>query len=257
MEMKNTRQGGAGIWPAWRMWLWAVCEVFVLYALLRAVRLGPASNAVLCLAVGVGIAAPYVLERLGWRMSGMVYVFVLFYLLATLAGRIFSLYYLTAHWDKLLHLCGGVAFALVGGYLPVLLNRKYRADRPLRILTAVMFSISVAALWEFFEFGSDHWFGTDMQRDTVVNAIRSYDLGDVSGEIGSIDPVESVTVNGRPLEGYLDIGLIDTMGDMMIETVGAAIYAVLFALDKGRHPSLTRMARRGSDPGSAAGDREE
>ena len=58
MEMKNTRQGGAGIWPAWRMWLWAVCEVFVLYALLRAVRLGPASNAVLCLAVGAGIAAP-------------------------------------------------------------------------------------------------------------------------------------------------------------------------------------------------------
>ena len=35
MEMKNTRQGGADIWPAWRMWLWAVCEVFVLYALLR------------------------------------------------------------------------------------------------------------------------------------------------------------------------------------------------------------------------------
>ncbi len=89
------------------MWLWTVCEVFVLYALLRAVRLGPASNAVLCLAVG-GVLPPLCVGAAGLADVRHGVVFVLFYLLATLAGRIFSLYYLTAHWDKLLHLCGGV-----------------------------------------------------------------------------------------------------------------------------------------------------
>ena len=80
-----------------------------------------------------------------------------------------------------------------------------------------------------------------MQRDTIVYAIHSYDLGEATGVIGSIDRIESVIVNGLPLEGYIDIGLIDTMGDMMIETLGAAVYAAVFALDKERHPAFTRV----------------
>ena len=158
------------------------------------------------------------------------------------AGRIYKLYYLIAHWDKLLHLCGGVVFALFGSYLPVVINRKYENDRLLRVLVALMFSISVSALWEFYEFGMDRWFGMDMQRDTIIRAIHSYDLGEATGVIGSIDQIDSVIVNGEPLEGYIDIGLIDTMGDMMIETVGAAAYAVVFALDKGRHPAFIHAA---------------
>ena len=69
-----------------------------------------------------------------------------------------------------------------------------------------------------------------------------YDLGDAAGVIGSIDQIDSVIVNGEPLEGYIDMGLIDTMGDMMIETAGAAAYAVVFALDKGRHPAFIHAA---------------
>lgn len=146
------------------------------------------------------------------------------------------------YWDKLLHLCGGVVFALLGSYLPVVINRKYENDRLLRVLFALMFSISVSALWEFYEFGMDRWFGMDMQRDTIIHAIHSYDLGEATGVIGSIDQIDSVIVNGEPLEGYIDIGLIDTMGDMMIETAGAAAYAVVFALDKGRHPAFIHAA---------------
>ena len=81
-----------------------------------------------------------------------------------------------------------------------------------------------------------------MQRDTLVTAIHSYNLGPATGVVGTIDPIESVIVNGVPMEGYLDLGLIDTMGDMFIETVGAMAYAVLFALDRGRHAAITRTA---------------
>ena len=87
----------------------------------------------------------------------------------------------------------------------------------------------------------DRLFGMDMQRDTIVTSLHSYDLGGAAGVIGSIESINSVTVNGQALEGYLDIGLIDTMGDMMIETVGAVAYAVAYALDKGRHPAFIAL----------------
>lgn len=225
----------------WRAWLWAACELFVLYSMLRSLHLGPVSDALVCLLVGIGVTMPYILEAFGYRVSDGLLVFCLFYLLASMSGRIYKLYYLIAHWDKLLHLCGGVMFAIVGSYLPVMINSGYENDRLLRILFAVLFSVVVSALWEFYEFGMDSLFGTDMQRDTIIGAIYSYDLGEATGVIGSIEQIESVVVNGRPLEGYIDIGLIDTMGDMMIETAGAVGYAAVFALDKGRHAAFTRV----------------
>ena len=231
----------------WRIWFWTACEVFVLYSMLRSLHAGIVSDALVCLLVGIGAAIPYILEGFGYRMSDTLFVFSLLYLLASLSGRIYKLYYLVAHWDKLLHLSGGVVFALLGSYLPVLIHKKYENDRLLRILFAVLFSISASALWEFYEFGMDRWFGMDMQRDTIIQAIHSYDLGDAVGVIGSIDQIDSVIVNGEPLEGYIDIGLIDTMGDMMIETVGAVAYAAAFALDKGRHPAFIQVAK---DPAS-------
>ena len=228
----------------WRLWLLAVCEGFVLFSMVRALGAGSVSDGLLCLLVGAGAALPWAVERrTGWRMNGALFVFALFYLLATMAGRIYQLYYLTGCWDKLLHLCGGVAFALAGSYLPVLLHKKYKDDRLLRLLFGVLVSISIAALWEFYEYGMDHLFGMDMQRDTVITALHSYNLGDGTGVVGHIDPIQSVTVNGQAQEGYLDVGLTDTMGDMMVETLGALVYAAVFALDKGRHPAFTRLGK--------------
>lgn len=155
--------------PRWRVWLWAACEAFVLYSILRALRLGPASDALICLLVALGAAVPYLFQAFGYRMSNALFLFGLFYLLASMSGRVYKLYYLIAHWDKLLHLCGGVIFALFGSYLPVLIRERYRDDLTLRALFAVLFSISVAVLWEFYEFGMDRWFGMDMQRDTRLH----------------------------------------------------------------------------------------
>ena len=228
----------------WRIWLLVGCELFVLGAALTSMKTGTGADVLVCLLAGIGLSVPLLLEEYGYRMSSGLLVFSMLYLLASLSGRIYKLYYLIAHWDKMLHLCGGIAFALVGTYIPVLIHEKYRDDRLLRILFGILFSISVAALWEFYEYSMDRWFGTDMQRDTVISAITSYDLGVGTGVIGRIDPIESVVINGEQLNGYLDIGLIDTMGDMMIETAGAVVYAVAFALDKGRHPAFTRLAQR-------------
>ena len=57
---------------------------------------------------------------------------------------------------------------------------------------------------------------------------------------GSIPNIQSVSVNGLllPVDGYIDIGLIDTMLDMLLETVGAIAACMIILLDKDRHPII-------------------
>ena len=66
----------------------------------------------------------------------------------------------------------------------------------------------------------------DMQNDFVVNRITSYYLGTELGQTGVIENITNVTVNGTDLGlgGYLDIGLFDTMVDMIVNFVGAVVF---------------------------------
>ena len=97
---------------------------------------------------------------------------------------------------------------------------------------------AVSAVWEFAEFGADQFLGLDMQSDWVIDSIRSYSIGEGVGVAGTIEHIYSVVINGEilPISGYLDIGLMDTMLDMLLESLGAAAVAALYLIDKGRHP---------------------
>ena len=77
--------------PRWRVWFWTACELFVLYSMLRSLRLEPVSDALVCLLVAIGVAVPYILEAFGYRMSDALFVFSLFYLLASMSGRVYKL----------------------------------------------------------------------------------------------------------------------------------------------------------------------
>ena len=170
------------------------------------------------------------------RMHTALYIAAELYAIGPMLGECYKLYYTTVWWDKLLHAFGGFAFALFG----VFLLRLLCENEPKRIASAVFalcFSISISVIWEFVEYSGDNLFGMDMQNDTIVHEIHSYYLGnslDIPGDITSID---SVTVNGvaLPFDGYLDIGLHDTMRDMLIETFGAVAAVVLFSACKGKN----------------------
>lgn len=51
--------------------------------------------------------------------------------------------------------------------------------------------------------------------DTVVHSIKSYLVGESPLVVDTIDNITEVTINGVPLgvDGYLDLGHIDTMND--------------------------------------------
>ena len=81
----------------------------------------------------------------------------------------------------------------------------------------------------------DKYFDFDMQKDTVVDKINSVSLNDDEGskvvKVYDILFTEIHTLDGviRIDDGYLDIGLVDTISDMKINMVGAFTFGVLSA----------------------------
>ena len=108
------------------------------------------------------------------------------------------------------------------------------------VIFALCFSMALAVVWEFIEFGADQFLGMDMQDDMVITSLCSHLLDEGLGRTGRIDDIHTVIVNGAqlPVNGYIDIGLHDTMLDMLLESLGALITCVLVFLDKGKHPLI-------------------
>ena len=124
--------------------------------------------------------------------------------------------------------------AAIGFSLVDILNReerlKFELSPVFMAIVAFCFSMTVGVVWEFFEFGMDTIFNLDMQKDTILHSISSVMLDPTGGNKPTmIQNIQDVIVNGRSLGlgGYLDIGLHDTMEDLLVNFVGAVIFLSL------------------------------
>lgn len=198
------------------------------------------TQVVMCIASVLFVCLPDIAQKLfRFRMASPVYIFCLVYAVCPMLGHTYGFYYFIPFWDKLLHLTGGVVFALFGAYLPKAFLKDEKVSYKLCAFSGVLFSVFVACAWEFVEFGLDSLFLTDMQKDSVITQIHSYKLGDIlGGELGEILRVENVqtVINGEYyIDGYIDVGRTDTMYDLLIETAGAVVFCIAYAVDKGKH----------------------
>lgn len=213
-----------------------LCELFTVCTILMLLTGSEPDRLLLAFATLLLAALPMLMEKLlCCRIALPVYLFALAYAIGPMLGHCWKLYYTVPIWDKLLHISGGVMFAILGAYIFDLLV-KGKALPVVRILFSLCFSIAIAVLWEFCEFGADIFLGMDMQDDTVIHSLTSYLLGDRLGVTGSIEQIQSVTVNGIRLPGYIDIGLIDSMLDMLLETLGAAVTCIILWFRKEMRP---------------------
>ena len=161
-------------------------------------------------------------------------IVLLFIFGAEILGEIAEFYLVFPFWDTVLHTLNGFLAAAIGFSLVDLLNRSERTVFHLSpLFTAIVafcFSMTIGAVWEFFEFGMDQILGFDMQKDTVVSTITSVMLNAQGRNVPvKIDQIQEVMVNGQALGlgGYLDIGLIDTMEDLFVNFIGAAVFSVI------------------------------
>jgi len=216
----------------------ALCEIFTVITIITLITGSEPDRLALAFGTLLLVLLPLLLEKLfHCRICLPVYIFALAYAIGPMLGHCWKLYYTVTVWDKLLHISGGVMFAILGAYLFDRLIKE-KAHPATRTIFALCFSMAIAVLWEFCEFGADIFLGMDMQDDTVVYGLTSYLLGDAVGITGSIENIQSVVVNGITLPGYIDIGLTDSMLDMMLESLGALITCLLYLFDKGRHPLI-------------------
>ena len=161
-------------------------------------------------------------------------IILVFIFSAEILGEISEFYLVFPFWDTVLHTLNGFLAAAIGFSLVDLLNRSDRTVFSLSpLFTAIVafcFSMTIGVVWEFFEFGMDQILGFDMQKDTVLFAITSVMLNPDGRNIPvTIDQIREVMINGQPLGvgGYLDIGLIDTMEDLFVNFIGAAVFSVI------------------------------
>lgn len=162
----------------------------------------------------------------------MEVVILLFIFGAEILGELQNYYGQYPYWDTMLHTTNGFVCAAFGFSLIDILTRnrqeKFRLSPLYVSLVAFCFSMTVGVLWEFFEYGMDVLFLTDMQKDTILHSIASVDLS-ADGTVVVLRDISTVAVNGQtlPVTGYLDIGLHDTMADLFVNFVGAVVFSVL------------------------------
>ena len=181
-------------------------------------------------------------------------IILIFIFAAEILGEISEFYLLFPFWDTVLHTINGFLAAAIGFSLVDLLNRSKKAVFSLSPLfmaiVAFCFSVTIGVIWEFFEFGMDQIAGFDMQKDTVIHTIRSVNLDPAGRNVPYvIDGITSTAVNGAELGlgGYLDIGLIDTMQDLIVNFIGASIFSVIgffFVKNRGRGKVAKRFIPR-------------
>ncbi len=174
--------------------------------------------------VALRIEVPTVLE-----------ITILFFIFAAeILGEICNFYSIFPFWDTVLHTLNGFLTAAIGLSLVQLLNKSdkllFQLSPLFTSIVAFCFSMTIGVIWEFFEFGMDQIFNLDMQKDTVIHTISSVSLNSSGENIPIIiKDIQDVTVSGQDLAlgGYLDIGLIDTMQDLLVNFIGALVFSIL------------------------------
>lgn len=112
-----------------------------------------------------------------------------FIFLALFLGRMYNYYSIISWWDLFLHFLSGVIL----GFLALTLLKSLTGKKTFLSLSPLfvavflfLFTVSTAALWEFWEFAGDQLFGFDSQLFSLVDTMTDMILGTVGGIIASI-----------------------------------------------------------------------
>ena len=223
-----------------------VLRVLVLVSLVRQIMLRNYEGAFFCiLTIGLLYVPSWLQVKLHIELPPALEITILCFIFAAeILGEVNAFYVNVPHWDTMLHTLNGFLAAAVGFSMVLLLNDDERLTFDLSpfflALMAFCFSMTIGVLWEFFEFGMDYFFHTDMQKDTIIHNLYTVALDATrSNKVVAVKDIQDVVINGESLGlgGYLDIGIIDTMKDLFVNFIGAVVFSVtgfFYARSKGK-----------------------
>ena len=202
-------------------------------------------NVILCLLSLILFIIPFFIQKkfkitLPNALESIIFIFIFS---AEILGEINNFYGIIPYWDTMLHTINGFLAAGVGFSLVDLLNKNSKNINLSPVYLAIVsfcFSMTIGVVWEFFEFGMDYYFKFDMQKDRIVERISSVYLDETKTNtpviIDNIDKTIIYSTNDEGdveeliIDGYLDIGIIDTMKDLLVNFIGAFTFSIIGAL---------------------------
>lgn len=219
--------------------VYLILRLLVVISMIFQILMGNFENVFMCFLALLLFTMPTIISEkfkigLPSLLETIIYLFIFS---TTILGEINNFYGIIPFWDTMLHtlngfLCAGIGFSLVD-----LLNQNSKKINlsPLYVaIVAFCFSMTIGILWEFYEFASDSMFRTDMQKDRIVQSISSVKLNtnkeNVPIKINDIEKTEIYLKDGTVAiieNGYLDIGIIDTMKDLFVNFIGAITFSVI------------------------------
>lgn len=220
----------------------SILAILVVFVLFRQFFLGNYNNVFICIMTLVLFMIPsFVDKKLNIHLPLTLEIVIMAFIFAAeILGEIQSFYTIIPYWDTLLHTINGFVMAAIGFALIDILNQDPHFHinmSPLFVaFVAFCFSMTIGVLWEFFEYTADQFFLTDMQKDWLVNDVSSVLLNPsgLNDPILIKDITKTVitgTINGVQQDwvidnAYLDVGIIDTMKDLIVNCIGAVIFSM-------------------------------
>ncbi len=241
--------------------VYLLLRIFVILTLVRHVLRRDFESVFLCGLTLILLILPSIIaRRLSIELPGTLEIIILLFIFAAeILGEINSFYVRVPNWDTMLHTLNGFLCAAIGFALVDMLNRSgsfsFKLSPVYLAIVAFCFSMTVGVMWEFFEYGVDCLLGFDMQKDAVVTSIHSVMLDpNNSNKVVSVRDIQHVvavhsdgTQTVIPVNGYLDIGLHDTMKDLLVNFIGASVFSVIgffYVKQKGKGRFAARFIPR-------------
>ncbi len=157
------------------------------------------------------------------------------------------------HWDTIIHTIIGFLYALICFYYITRLIKKridIKLPLPFICIISILFSMTAGVCWEMYEYSADKVFERDMQKDVLVTTFSSVNLNkDNKLEPVTINKIKSSIINTDkgPIivkGGYIDIGLNDTMKDLIVTLIGSLTFCILnllFILNKEKYHYIKKI----------------
>lgn len=223
--------------------IYVVLRFLVITTMIVQLFRGNYENVFMCILTLVLFMIPSIIDkRLNITLpNALETIILLFIFSAEILGEVQNFYGIFEYWDTMLHTINGFLCAAIGFSLIDILNRSEKFHTkmtPISVaLVAFCFSMTVGVLWEFFEFGMDITFNTDMQKDRIIQTVSSVTFHpDGKNKPIVIKNVDKTTIyyieDGETKElaidgGYLDVGIRDTMKDLFVNFIGAVVFSII------------------------------
>lgn len=217
--------------------VYLLLRFLVILVMVRQIFLHNYWNAFLCILVLIQFLIPYfITKKLKIELPSIFEIIILLFIFSSeVLGEIQNFYGVFKHFDTVLHTLNGFLCAAVGFSLIDLCNNnseKFNLSPLYLTIVAFCFSMTIGVLWEFLEYSIDKVMLSDMQKDKLVTKISSVWLNpDGKNKAIIVDNINKTIIYSDSGEtviegGYLDLGLNDTMKDLIVNFVGAVLFSI-------------------------------